>query len=256
MIYLNDMQINLTIFPDKTSQVWKLHEPCLNLGYADIRWDFDSESELMHLAQLRDLIKSFGNPVCTLFITYLPYGRQDKRIDNNSTFALRTFAKFVNFMRFDKVTCLDPHSEVALDIFKNFVAVYPTGRINTVMEDLESSMICFPDKGALLKYGQMFPGRDYINALKERDQATGKILKYSLNGSARDHDVLIVDDICDGGATFIALAELLYAGGATEVNLFVTHGIFSKGLKVLKDAGIKRIFTYQGEMGYDPRNSV
>jgi len=58
---------------------------------------------------------------------------------------------------------------------------------------------------------------------------------------------MIVDDICDGGATFILLAKELYAAGAKEVNLFVTHGIFSKGLIPLYEAGIKRIFTQDGE---------
>jgi ribose-phosphate pyrophosphokinase len=51
---------------------------------------------------------------------------------------------------------------------------------------------------------------------------------------------LIVDDICDGGATFVALARKLREAGAIEVSLFVTHGIFSKG----KDLeGIDNIYT-------------
>ena len=59
--------------------------------------------------------------------------------------------------------------------------------------------------------------------------------------------MLIVDDICDGGKTFELLAEQLYSNGAEEVNLFVTHGLFTKGLRPLKNAGIKRIFTNKGE---------
>jgi len=47
--------------------------------------------------------------------------------------------------------------------------------------------------------------------------------------------------------TFKILAKDLLAKGAKEVNLFVTHGIFSRGLKTLKDAGINRIFAQDGE---------
>ena len=52
--------------------------------------------------------------------------------------------------------------------------------------------------------------------------------------------ILIVDDICDGGATFVGLAKELRAAGAKKVYLYVTHGIFSKGLPL---EGIDKVFT-------------
>ena len=45
---------------------------------------------------------------------------------------------------------------------------------------------------------------------------------------------MIVDDICDGGQTFIELAKALEKQGAHQIFLYVTHGIFSKGLDTLK----------------------
>lgn len=48
---------------------------------------------------------------------------------------------------------------------------------------------------------------------------------------------LIADDMCDGGATFIAEAKYLREEGIVEegrpLNLFVQHGLFSKGLDEL-----------------------
>ena len=42
---------------------------------------------------------------------------------------------------------------------------------------------------------------------------------------------IIVDDICDGGRTFIELAKAIHGSRPTaEVYLVVTHGIFSNGL--------------------------
>jgi ribose-phosphate pyrophosphokinase len=41
--------------------------------------------------------------------------------------------------------------------------------------------------------------------------------------------VLIIDDICDGGKTFLELGKKLKELGAKSVLLHVTHGIFSKG---------------------------
>ncbi len=44
---------------------------------------------------------------------------------------------------------------------------------------------------------------------------------------------IVVDDICDGGATFLALAQKLKLSGANKPYLFVSHGIFSKGTSEL-----------------------
>jgi ribose-phosphate pyrophosphokinase len=45
--------------------------------------------------------------------------------------------------------------------------------------------------------------------------------------------VLLVDDICDAGGTFLGLQTILEGHGATS-DLFVTHGLFSAGTKALR----------------------
>ena len=45
---------------------------------------------------------------------------------------------------------------------------------------------------------------------------------------------LIVDHICDGGGTFIGLAEELKKKNAGKLFLAVSHGIFNKGFDDLK----------------------
>ena len=44
-----------------------------------------------------------------------------------------------------------------------------------------------------------------------------------------DVKILIVDDICDGGMTFIKVAEVLKNFGTKQIDLAVSHGLFSKG---------------------------
>ena len=39
--------------------------------------------------------------------------------------------------------------------------------------------------------------------------------------------ILIVDDLCDGGGTFLGIAN--QAEGTVPLGLYITHGIFSKG---------------------------
>jgi ribose-phosphate pyrophosphokinase len=48
----------------------------------------------------------------------------------------------------------------------------------------------------------------------------------------RNAVILIVDDICDGGRTFIELAKKLRPMTTGKIKLLITHGIFSKGIEV------------------------
>jgi ribose-phosphate pyrophosphokinase len=87
---------------------------------------------------------------------------------------------------------------------------------------------------------------------KIRDQETGGITSLRMNTSGgcnhyiKNKNILIVDDICDGGRTFIECAKILHLHEVNSVSLYVTHGIFSKGLAPLEDAGITEIYTKDG----------
>lgn len=251
MIYLNGQPLPVTVFPDNTSQVWKLNP---NLTHGDrevfVRWTYSHEGEFLQLAQLKDLLDS-QNFIASLMLDYLPYGRQDKEISNTTTFALRTFAKLLNTLGFDEVVIQDPHSEIALDLIVKSRAIYPKKVLENVIFNSKITMACYPDKGAVTKYSKVYKeliGDAYIYGEKVRDQLTGNITSYEIVGNPHGENVLIVDDICDGGATFKLLAKDLLAAGAKSVALFVTHGIFSRGVKTLLDAGISKVYTRDGEM--------
>ena len=247
MIYLNGSQINTTFFPDNTSQVWKLSERLLSEDLCTVHWEYQSEGEFLQLAQLKALLDSYKK-VVSLIITYLPYGRQDKKVSNDSTFALVPFTNLLNYLNFSSVTIVDPHSNIAIDLIIGAIAQYPVSKVFNAAALTDTTLLCFPDKGAVTKYSGVYNFLDYIYGDKVRDQATGYITKYNLIGVPTWQNVLIVDDICDGGATFKLLAKELIFYGASNVNLFVTHGIFSNGLATLKESGIERIFTNKGEV--------
>lgn len=250
MIYLNGQTLNTTIFPDGTSQVWKLPETLIGTKNT-VKWKFTHEGEFIELAQLKQLLDTYGSDHTILELTYLPYGRQDKEVSNSSTFALRTFSTLLNSLNFDKVVILDPHSSIALELIKNSSAIYPTSQLQQIMLDTGTTLVCYPDKGAVTKYSQVYKelvGSAYIYGDKVRDQLTGNITHYQIVGDSYGENILIVDDICDGGATFKLLAKDLLAAGANSVVLFVSHGIFSRGMKTLMESGITRVFTANGEV--------
>jgi len=252
MISLNGVKVAPTMFPDGTSQVWKLPADLLETLYKgyiiEVVWEFESEAEFLHLAQLKTLLDTYS-PVIHLDMPYLPYARQDKRVSNDSTFALAAFARLLNALNFTQVTVLDAHNNPRAHAIENLVDQPPRNLISEAIDISGADTLLFPDQGAETRYSAYELG-NYVTAKKIRDQSTGAILRVTLKGSVKGCKVLIIDDICDGGATFKGVAEaaLTKKAGALEVHLYVTHGIFSKGLKTLRDSGIKRIFTRKGEM--------
>ena len=258
MIKLNGVEIKPTIFPDGTSQVWKINEDVFKARHSEeqfIEWEFESEGEFIHLAQLCDLIEAKGLYVDDLYIPYLPYARQDKEVSNSTTFAKKTFVRLLKTLPNIKgISSDDIHSE----IYRGIMDKSPYGFIVKTMEEIKPSLVCFPDKGARDRYGAYPLFTTGIQSLrvetcsmtKERDQSTGFIKNLFLNElvNIEGESVLIIDDICDGGMTFKLTAERLLTLGAKEVNLYTTHGIYSKGVETLKESGINRIFNRKGEV--------
>lgn len=245
MIYVNGVAVNTTVFPDNTSQVWKLPVDSYK-RHVSVVWKFSHEGEVMQLAQLKALL-DYECLTADLDIEYLPYGRQDKHVSNDATFALRVFANILNDMEFPVVHIQDPHSEAAIELIKNSYAYYPRKELAKMVDKCKSDLVCYPDSGAARKYGMIY---DYafVECNKVRNQATGEITGVKLIGTVEDQVVLIVDDICDGGRTFIEVAKVLYEAGAKRVDLFVTHGLFTKGLRPLRDADIIHVYTPKGEV--------
>lgn len=253
LTYINDTTYETvvpTVFPDNTSQVFKIKSIAndyANVTHAEIIWQYENESEFLHVAQLKDLLDSFTGyprPVTVLNIPFLPYGRQDKPISNTTTFAQRTFTKLVDSLNFDRVISFDVHGVCSI---KNLHKLSANTIIKKVFDDNKYDIYCYPDGGACERYiDERSEEPNTINGLKIRNQQTGKIEDYQLETNGIElfgKRILIVDDLCDGGATFIELMKLLKEHDIGEVGLYVSHGIFSKGYEPLIEAGITNFYT-------------
>lgn len=243
MITLNGHKIYPTIFPDKTSQCWKIDKEFFYDGENTVRWEFENEAEFMHLAQLKILLDIGYGFKTTLELPYLPYARQDKAITNESTFALYPFALLLNSLGFVKVCVFDPHNtELTARLIDRVEITMPN--VKPLLKELKALPV-YPDAGAAKRYNAP---KTALRCEKVREPLTGAITGVKVIGKVQKRTYLIQDDLADGGRTFIEVAKVLYKKGAKEVHLYVSHGIFSKGLQVLRDAGIKRIFTRKGEI--------
>ena len=252
MIKLNDVVVTPTIFPDKTSQVWKIDTSLLKDNSNTITWEFESENEFLYVAQLKKLISVLKPNIRILLnVPYFPYARQDHVVSNATTFALRSFLELLSSLRFNEIFTVDLHSNIPFEYLDNLTNVYPNQAIKNAIDSFQPDLIVFPDKGAQMRYAHRFT-LPYISIHKERDQLTGYL---TIKGIINNNNInlsgkkcLIVDDLCDGGGTFILAAQELFNADVKEVGLYTTHGIYSKGIQVLKDNLISRVFNLNGEV--------
>lgn len=228
MIHVNGCQIKPTVFPDGTQQVWQLREECFFSPHvrSSVCWRFENESEFITILQLAQLIQSKTASYIDYVIPYLPYARQDKDISNSSCFGLTTFLNvFRSQSNAGRITIFDPHSSNLLRLYFSLGMTILLPRISKLAKGYD--YVCFPDAGASKRYPHSLPT---LVGNKVRDQETGWITSYELDSedNLTDKKVLVVDDICDGGATFKFLGKELVERKA-KPDLYISHGIFSKG---------------------------
>lgn len=243
MITANGHKIEPTRFPDGTSQVWKLPEEILKAERIRVDWRFEREDEFFSLMQLRALLP---NTPFNLHVPYLPFARQDKDIANDATFALHPFTDMLNWLRCDEVTAVDAHNPSATKyLLNNFRNIEIPEVHEEILKVVNPDLVVFPDAGAVTRYPYLRKN-PYIVFEKDRDQQTGTIRGHALTQAGNPEKLvdgaklLIIDDLCDGGATFLSIAKAVNAQFKdVKFGLFVTHGLFSKGRKILEDAGFK-----------------
>jgi ribose-phosphate pyrophosphokinase len=252
LMYQNKQQVvSPTIFPDGTSQVWKLD--LAGITSAKIVWDFEQEAELIWVNQLIALLQAESIAITELFMPYLPYARQDKPIGNNATFAKSVFLSMLNTQNIAKISTLDAHS-----FDKQIESYAASAFIEKALQQFAPAIVVFPDKGAFERYQNAFNSDAYLILTldKVRNQATGEITALTVEASRTSPELLvkqpekptkllIIDDICDGGATFNNSAIYLHQHYNCKIGLYVTHGIFSKGFDKMIASGISQFFTTQ-----------
>jgi len=180
-----------------------------------------------------------------LILPYIPYARQDRVAEPGESLTLRVFCELINNLKYDCVEVFDAHSDVSLALLNNVKNYPPQTFVQMIPLAKATTVLVAPDAGASKKVYEVAKKLGYsgvVQGTKHRDTATGKITDTTVDsGHVGDKDFLIVDDICDGGRTFIELAKVLRPLTKGKIYLYVTHGIFSKGLGAL-DGFIDHIY--------------
>ena len=180
-----------------------------------------------------------------LFLYYPFFGRQDRVTKSQGDWEVpETFMLFLDIMLrdmdfLDKIFVLHPHSEVYVNELEKYAeteVIDHSDFVARAIGDYKPDCLVLPDQGSSRfrdYYSKLFQ-LPIIQCYKTRDVVTGKLSNPGIeSGTVNDRRCLIVDDICDGGGTFIQLAEMLRGKGAAHIGLYTTHGIYSRGYRPL-----------------------
>lgn len=198
----------------------KCQLPKIYDDYKDINivWCYDNDSELFCLWSLvRYIQNEYPDIKMSLHLPYIPHARQDRNVSGR-LFTLKYFAELINRMNFQTVWVLDPHSDVATALIDR-VRQMPM----PFLVSYKDCAIMYPDNGAAKKYGAMEGVTNPIIGNKHRN-VEGRIDGYELmNFPEGTKKVVIRDDICSYGGTFVAVAKELRKRGVEEIILVVSH---------------------------------
>lgn len=177
-----------------------------------------------------------------IVIPYWPGARQD-RAPYLEPLTVKVYADIINTQGYGSVTIVDPHSEVTPALINNVVVKPVADILKKIVTEHNYDTILIPDAGATKRmFSYYFPDLEFnqklnfVQCLKKRDTLTGKLSGFKIVDYVKDGaKCLIVDDICDGGGTFIGLANELAVVQPTvgKMGLYTTHGIYSKGIEPL-----------------------
>lgn len=204
-----------------------------------------------------------------LFMPYMPHARQDRKAVATDADSQKVMEALLRAAGYYHVHVFDLHNPDSLGIHpynRTFVRNYlPTHFIEGVVRIQElmhaegmKALLVVPDKGMRKRllhmvafdanredptaFAELMIEHEQLVCVKERDPETGKlVICIPTDVVVKDRVCVIVDDICDGGGTFIPVITELKARGAKRVVLAVSHGLFTKGYADLKEAGLDEV---------------
>lgn len=210
-------------YPDKGKYVIN------NLNETSLTYKINSYEDLFLLKSLKD-----ANPKLNeITIPCMFQQQHDRRFNSNESFELKLVCNFINSCNFEKVKVFHPHSDVTPALLNNCEVIDNQNFIINVLRPIYHTLgtamnkciLMSSDAGgfkSLMKLCKQinWQGETYsASKARERDKLIQIIDRTDFQGK----DILLIDDICVYGGTFIGLAKILKEKNVGKLYLAVSH---------------------------------
>lgn len=210
-----------------------------------------SESLLRMLFLCLGLRDAGADPVIAV-TPYLAFARKDRRTQPRDPVTARYVAQLIEAAGVSQVLAIDVHNAAAFDNGFRVPAMHLSAQpllAAHLCRDLDSSglVVVSPDVGGI-KRAQVF--RELLErqagvpvgfAFIEKRRAAGHVSGGTIVGDIGGRRAMVLDDLCATGGTLVRAALALRQGGATRVEVAVTHAPLPAGVAaVLAEQQIAR----------------
>ena len=192
--------------------------------------------DLFILLQVNQILQHEGVKINILTILYLLGARCDRRFSLGEAIDADIIQQLIGKISVECISFLDPHS-----INKKNFDFIPSEKIVTRYTlirktlDLYRYNICYSDEGAARRHSsELNPHPACLMGEKHRKPDGISIKLIESIRLDTDYPILVIDDLCDGGGTFAALAnelDAIYPDFKREI--WVTHAIQKSGIELL-----------------------
>ena len=235
-------------FPDKESLVTLPNDtPNHIIFYLSLDYP---NNKLIELLLASKAARNQGCKRISLIAPYLSYMRQDKAFNSGEVISQQVIGQWISELVDDVIT-VDPHLHriTTLDSVipnTNNQTLTACANLGEFVKSLnESTHLLGPDEESLQWVTQVaeISGSSYSVATKKRYSDTEVKIQLPDNNYKNQH-IILIDDVISTGHTAAQTAIQLYTAGAEQVDVLVTHALFTHGaMKTLLDANIKNIWS-------------
>ena len=239
----SNIKYKISKFPDGQQSI-TLDKPQITqrMSMILLKSRLNSFKDLELIITANQCLREFGIEDVNLYVPYFLGGRSDRKFGEGQTNYLKNvICPIINSQKFNKVVVMDPHSDVLEACLDNFVKIGNFELVQFALDSINDKNLTLisPDAGALKKIFDVaakFQIENVVTASKVRDMKTGDIIRTELPTMNLDgiNHIVIIDDICDGGRTFVELARAIREITNLPIYLVVTHGVLSAGFNELQ----------------------
>ena len=207
-----------------------------------------ANDNLMELLLCLDALKRSSAKSITAVIPYFGYARQDRKVAPRTSISAKVVSNLISMAGANRVVTVDLHAgqiQGFFDIPVDNLFTTPLFARFIKKSFKNKKLICVsPDVGGVQRTrGLATRLKTDLAIIDKRRPKPGKSQVMNLIGDVRGKTCLIVDDIIDSGGTIVNAAEVLKRKGATEIYVFITHGVLSgDASRKIKDSKIKKLF--------------
>lgn len=240
--------ISIHHFPDKESLV-TLPETKTEHIIFYVSLDYPN-NKLIELLLASKTLRQQGCKRLTLVAPYLSYMRQDMSFHSGEVISQQIIGQWLSELVDDVIT-VDPHLHRidSLDTVipnTNTKAVSASPNLGEFIKALNKDVLLLgPDEESAQWVKQVadISNTSYSVATKQRHGDT-KVNVQLPEKNFKNLHIILIDDVISTGHTVAETATQLYAAGAKQVDVLVTHALFTKdAMELLSNAKIKDIWS-------------